>query len=344
MHITHIVDIVGRRALRKRALAGVLACAAAAACALAAAGPVDAADYPTRPVTIIVPSTPGGTLDRASRMLGPKLEARLGQPFVVEVRPGAGGMIGAAAVAKAAPDGYTLLMSSSAAHVLVKLLNKKTPYDPTKDFVSLALVSHAPWVLVANPSFPATSVKELIKLAKDKPGTLSYASGGPGNPAHIYAEMLKKMAGIDMVHVPYKGVTAALNDIVGGHVPFMFSDVLPAYPLINDGKLRALAVSSAKRVPLLPQVPSVAEAGVPGFDAAGWVLMAAPAGTPPEIVAKLQGELKTVLTSPESKEWFVKNGMSPAGSESPEELRRFVQAELERWGGILEQIGIARSQ
>ena len=277
-------------------------------------------------------------------MLGAKLEARLGQPLVVEVRPGAGGMIGAAAVAKAEPDGYTLLMSSSAAHVLVKILNKNTPYDPMKDFVPLALVAHAPWVLVANPSFPATSVKELIKLAKEKPGALSYASGGPGNPAHIYAEMLKKMTGIDMVHVPYKGVTAALNDIVGGHVPFMFSDILPAHPLIADGKLRALAVSSAKRVPLLPQVPSVAEAGVPGFDAAGWVLMAAPANTPPAIVAKLHGELKSVLELPESKEWFVKNGMSPAGSQSIEELQGFVQSELVRWGGILEQTGIAPSQ
>jgi tripartite-type tricarboxylate transporter receptor subunit TctC len=342
MHNMHIVDIVDRRALSKGVLAGALACAAA--CALATAGTVHAAGYPERPVTIIVPSTPGGTLDRASRMLGAKLEARLGQPFVVEVRPGAGGMIGAAAVAKAAPDGYTLLMSSSAAHVLVKILNKKTPYDPTKDFVSLALVSHAPWVLVTNPSFPANSVQELIKQARGKPGKLSYASGGPGNPAHIYMEMLKKAAGIDVVHVPYKGVTAALNDIVGGHVPFMFSDILPAYPLITGGKLRALAVSSAKRVPLLPNVPSVAEAGVPGFDAAGWVLMAAPANTPPDIVAKLQGELRTILALPETKEWFVKNGMSPAGSESPEELRQFVQAELARWGGILGQIGIARSQ
>lgn len=343
MHIMHIVDIVDRRTLRKGVLAGALACTAAA-CALTAAGTVNAADYPARPVTIIVPSTPGGTLDRASRMLGAKLEARLGQPLVVEVRPGAGGMIGAAAVAKAEPDGYTLLMSSSAAHVMVKILNKKTPYDPMKDFVPLALVAHAPWVLVVNPSFPATSVKELIKLAKEKPGALSYASGGPGNPAHVYAEMLKKMTGVDMVHVPYKGVTAALTDIVGGHVPFMFSDILPAHPLIADGKLRALAVSSAQRVPLLPQVPSVAEAGVPGFDAAGWALMAAPANTPPAIVAKLHGELKSVLELPESKEWFVKNGMSPAGTRSVEELKGFVQSELARWGGILEQTGIAKSQ
>ncbi len=342
MHTMHFVDFVDRRALRKGALAAALVCVAAYA--LAAAGAVDAAGYPERPVTIIVPSTPGGTLDRASRMLAPKLEARLGQAFVVETRPGAGGMIGAAAVAKATPDGYTLLMSSSAAHVLVKLLNKKTPYNPTTDFVPLALVAHAPWVLVTNPSFPATSVQELIKLAKEKPGTLSYGSGGPGNPGHIYAEMLKKMTGTDMVHVPYKGVTAALNDIVGGHVPLMFSDILPAYPLINEGKLRALAVSSAKRVPLLPNIPSVAEAGVPGFDAAGWVLMAAPANTPPEIVAKLHAELKAILESTEMKEWLGKNGMSPPGSQSPEELQRFVQAELVRWGGILEQTGIVRPQ
>jgi tripartite-type tricarboxylate transporter receptor subunit TctC len=343
MRIKHIVDIVDRHTPRKGALAGALACTAVA-WALAAAGTGIAADYPERPVTVIVPSTPGGTLDRASRMLGQKLEARLGQPFVVEVRPGAGGMIGAAAVAKAAPDGYTLLMSSSAAHVLVKLLNKKTPYDPNKDFVPLALVSHAPWVLVTNPSLPANSVQELIALAKAKPGALSYASGGPGNPGHIYAELLKKMTGTNMAHVPYKGVTAALTDIVGGHVPLMFSDILPAYPLINDGKLRALAVSSAKRVPLLPHIPSVAEAGVPGFDAAGWVLLAAPAKTPSDIVAKLHGELKAVLALPESKEWFVKNGMTAGGTESIEELKRFVEAELARWGGILEQTGIIQSQ
>jgi tripartite-type tricarboxylate transporter receptor subunit TctC len=342
MQMVHFVDFVGRRASRKGVLAGVLACAAA--WALAAAATVDAAGYPERPVTVIVPSTPGGTLDRASRMLGPKLEARLGQPFVVEVRPGAGGMIGAIAVSKAAPDGYTLLMSSSAAHVLVKLLNKKTPYDPNKDFIPLALVAHAPWVLVTNPSLPVASVKDLIKLAKSKPGSLSYGSGGPGNPGHIYAEMFKKMTGTDMVHVPYKGVTAALNDVVGGHVPVAFSDILPAYPLIQDGKLRALAVSSAKRVPLLADLPSVAEAGVPGFDAAGWVLMAAPAGTPPEVVTKLHAELNAVLELTETKEWFVKNGMSPAGSQSVEELKGFVRSELTRWGGILEQTGIVKSQ
>ena len=342
MHIAHFVDFVARRALRKAALACALACAAA--WASAAVGVVDAAGYPERPVTVIVPSTPGGTLDRASRMLAPKLEARLGQPFVVEVRPGAGGLIGAAAVSKATPDGYTLLMSSSAAHVLVKLLNKNTPYDPMKDFVPLALVAHAPWILVTNPSVPATTVQELIKLAKDKPGSLSYGSGGPGNPGHIYAEMFKKMTGTDMVHVPYKGVTDALKDIVGGHVPLMFSDILPAYPLINDGKLRPIAVSSAKRVPLLPDIPSVAEAGVPGFDAAGWVLMAAPANTPPEIVAKLHGALKAALEETESKEWLGKNGMTPTGSQSVQELQGFVQSELTRWGGILEQTGIVKSQ
>jgi tripartite-type tricarboxylate transporter receptor subunit TctC len=342
MQIANFVEFVARCAPRRGVLAGALACAAA--WALAGTGTVVAAGYPERPVTIIVPSTPGGTLDRASRMLGAKLEARLGQPFVVEVRPGAGGMIGAIAVTKAAPDGYTLLMSSSAAHVLVKLLNKKTPYDPNKDFVPLALVAHAPWVLVTNPSVPAKSVKELIALAKAKPGSLSYGSGGPGNPGHIYAEMFKKMTGTDMVHVPYKGVTAALNDIVGGHVPLMFSDILPAHPLINDGKLRALAVSSAKRVPLLANIPSVAEAGVPGFDAAGWALMAAPAGTPPEVVAKLNAELNAVLEATDSKEWLVKNGMSPAGSQSVEELRGFVQSELTRWGGILEQTGIVKPQ
>jgi tripartite-type tricarboxylate transporter receptor subunit TctC len=336
--------MIDRWSISRTMVAGALACAVAGACLLAAAGTAAAADYPTRPVTIIVPSTPGGTLDRASRMLGEKLAERLGQPFVVEDRPGAGGIIGAQAVAKADPDGYTLLMSSSAAHVLVPLLRKHIPYDPLKDFVPLAFVANAPWVLVVNPSLPVNSVQDLIKLAKEKPGELAYASGGPGNPAHIYAELLKSMTGIDMRHVPYKGVSAALNDIVGGHVPLMFSDLLPAIPLITAGKLRALAVTSAERVPSVPQVPTVAESGVPGFDAVGWAMMAAPANTPPEIVKKLNDELKRALALPETKEWIVKNGLAPAPTRTPEELQRFVQAELSRWGKILERIGIAGSQ
>lgn len=336
--------MIDRRNISRTMVNDALACAVAGACLLATASAVAAADYPTRPVTIIVPSTPGGTLDRASRMLGEKLAERLGQPFVVEDRPGAGAIIGAQAVAKAAPDGYTLLMSSSAAHVLVPLLRKQIPYDPLKDFVPLALVAHAPWVLVVNPSLPVNSVQDLIKLAKEKPGELAYASGGPGNPAHIYAELLKSMTGIDMRHVPYKGVSAALNDIVGGHVPLMFSDLLPALPLITSGKLRALAVTSAERTPSAPQIPTVAESGVPGFEAVGWAMMVAPADTPKEIVAKLHDELKRILAQPEIKEWIVKNGLAPAPAQSPEELQRFAQAELSRWGKVLEQIGIARSQ
>jgi tripartite-type tricarboxylate transporter receptor subunit TctC len=338
------MEIIYRRIFSRSVVADSLACAVAGACLLTTANMAGAADYPSRPVTIIVPSTPGGTLDRASRLLGERLSERLGQPFVVEDRPGAGAIVGAQAVAKAAPDGYTLLMSSSAAHVLVPILRKQTPYDPIKDFVPLALVAHAPWVLVVNPSLPVNSVQDLIKLAKEKPGGLSYASGGPGNPAHIYAELLKSMTGIDMVHVPYKGVSAALNDIVGGHVPLMFSDLLPALPLIAAGKLRAVAVSSAERAPSLPQVPSVAEAGVPGFHAVGWAMMVAPANTPPEIVGKLHDELKRVLALPETREWIVKNGLTPAGSQPPDQLQRFVQAEMTRWTNVLEQIGVARSQ
>jgi tripartite-type tricarboxylate transporter receptor subunit TctC len=338
------MDVINRRNFNRRIVAGALACAVTGAYPLATADMVAAADYPTRPVTIIVPSTPGGTLDRASRLLGEKLAERLGQPVLVEDRPGAGAIVGAQAVAKAAPDGYTLLMSSSAAHVLIPILRKQIPYEPLKDFVPLALVAHAPWVLVVNPSLPVNSARDLIKLAKETPGGLSYASGGPGNPAHIYAELLKSMAGIDMAHVPYKGVSAALNDVVGGHVPLMFSDLLPALPLISAGKLRALAVSSAERAPSLQQVPSLGEAGVPGFHAVGWAMMVAPANTPPEIVSNLHTELKGILALPETQEWIVKNGLTPATSQPPDELQRFVQAEMSRWTKVLEQIGIARSQ
>jgi tripartite-type tricarboxylate transporter receptor subunit TctC len=338
------MEMIDRRNLSRTKVAGALARAVAGACLLAAAGAAAAADYPTRTVTIVVPSTPGGTLDRASRLLGERLAERLGQAFVVEPRPGAGAIIGAQAVAKAEPDGYTLLMSSSAAHVLIPILRKQIPYDPLKDFVPLALVAHAPWVLVVHPSLPVHSVQDLIKLAKEKAGALDYASGGPGNPAHIYAELLKSMTGIEMRHVPYKGVSAALNDIVGGHVPLMFSDLLPALPLINGGKLRGIAVTSAERSPSAPQLPTVAESGVPGFNAVGWAMMVAPANTPKEIVAKLHSELKGILARPETKEWLIKNGLAPTPAQSPEQLQEFAKAELSRWRKVLQQIGIAGSQ
>jgi tripartite-type tricarboxylate transporter receptor subunit TctC len=314
-------------------------------CALAMSSiPAIAQNYPSRAVTMIVPFPAGGGLDAMARTLGQRLADRLGKPVVVENRAGAAGITGATAVSRAAPDGYTLLVGSGSSLAISATLRKDLPYDPAKDFVPLALVAYNPFVLVVNASLPVHSVPDLIKLAKEKPGSLSYASGGPGHPAHIYAEMLKRMAGIEMVHVPYKGVAPALNDVVGGHVPLMFVDLLPALQLIADGRVRALAVSSVSRVPSVSQIPPMTEVGFPGFDAAVWSMIVAPANTPAEIASKLRAELKIILALPEIRDWIVNNGMTPASSLSPEELQTFVKSEIVRWSEILEQIGIARSQ
>jgi len=338
------METIERRTFSKLAAAGLLASSVLGAHALVTASAVRAEDYPTRPVTIIVPFPAGGTLDGIARVVGEKLAARLGKPFVVENRPGAGSATGTAAVAKAAPDGYTLLMGGSSPLAINPALRKEIPYDPAKDFVPLALVAHSGFVLVVHPSLPVRSVPELVKLAKEKPGSLSYASGGPGSPQHICAEIFKSMAGIDLAHVPYKGGAPALSDVVGGHVPLVFADMLPALPMIAEGKVRALAVTPTTRVPSLPDVPPLTDAGVPGFDVVAWPMFAAPANTPAAIVGKLQTELKSILATPEMREWIVKTGMTPVTPLTAEELRRFLQTEIARWPNILERIGMARSQ
>ena len=261
------------------------------AAALAIVTSASAESYPSRAVTLVVPFPPGSAPDGIARLLGTKLADRLGKPFVVDNRPGASSILGTSEVAKAAPDGYTLLVGGASSFATGPALRKSPPYDPPKDFRPLALIGHVPFVLVVNPSLPVHSVLDLIKLANAKPGELSYGSGGPGHTAHIYAELLKSMTGIQMVHVPYKGSPPALNDIVGGHIQLMFADVVPALPLIEGGKVRALAVSSNTRLASLPHIPTVAEAGVPGFDASAWIMVVAPVKTPTEIVDKLRTEV-----------------------------------------------------
>ena len=256
------MDSIQRRLFTK----GVALAAIVSGTTLVTADGVHAEDYPTRAVTIVAPFPAGATIDGTARMLAQKLAERLGTPFVVENRPGAGGVTAAIAVAKATPDGYTLLMGGSSVLALNPALRKELPYDPAKHFVPLAVLAGGPFVLVVHPSLPVHSVPDLVKLAKEKPGQLSYASGGAGNASHICAEMLKHMTGIDMVHVPYKGTAPALNDVVGAHVPLMFVDLLPALQLIAEAKVRALAVSSTTRAPSLPDIPTMAEAGVAGFD------------------------------------------------------------------------------
>ena len=310
----------------------------------ASAYPALAEDFPARQITLVAPWPPGGAVDALCRALAPGVGDRLGRPLVVENRPGAGSVIGTAAVAKAAPDGYTLVMAGSGSLAISTALYKKLPYDPTKDFAPIALIAKIPFVLVVNPSLPVHSVGELIAYGKANPGKLSYGSGGPGSPHHLYAEMFKSMTGIEMAHVPYKGSAPALTDVVAGHIPLMFSDTVPSLPLIQEGKVRALGVSSATRLPTAPQIPPIAEGGIPGFDAAGWGMIVAPASTPAAIVSRLNAELLTVLTTTEVQQQIIRLGMVPAQPAPSARLQDYINSEIARWGKVVQQAGLAGTE
>ena len=322
---------------------------AAAALLMGVASPAQAQtspaqDYPNRAVTLVVPYPAGGGLDALARMLGQKLAERLGKPVVIENRTGAGTVIGAASVAKAAPDGYTIMLGTSTPFAITATLNKSLPYDPAKDFAPIALVSNAPFLLLVHPSQPVHSVADLIALAKAKPGQLSYGSAGPGSPQNLSFELLKTLTGINIVHVPYRGDGPALTDLVAGHIPTMFGEPTPILPLLKDGKVRALGVSSASRLPIAPDVPTIAEAGVPGFDLTSWQMIVAPAGTPQEIVDKLHVEVKKVLELPEVKAEFARTARITVDYPSVDDLQRFMRSEIVRLGKVVEHAGIARSQ
>jgi tripartite-type tricarboxylate transporter receptor subunit TctC len=311
---------------------------------LAQAQTSPAQDYPNRAVTLVVPSPAGGGLDALARMLGQKLAERLGKPVVIENRTGAGTVIGAASVAKAAPDGYTIMLGTSTPFAITATLNKSLPYDPAKDFAPIALVSNAPFLLLVHPSQPVHSVADLIALAKAKPGQLSYGSAGPGSPQNLSFELLKTLTGINIVHVPYRGDGPALTDLVAGPIPPMFGEPTPILPLLKDGKVRALGVSSASRLPIAPDVPTIAEAGVPGFDLTSWQMIVAPAGTPQEIVDKLHVEVKKVFELPEVKAEFARTARITVDYPSVDDLQHFMRSEIVRLGKVVEQAGIARSQ
>jgi tripartite-type tricarboxylate transporter receptor subunit TctC len=303
-----------------------------------------AQDYPNRTVTLVVPYPAGGGLDALARQLGQKLSDRLGKPVVIENRTGAGTVIGAASVAKAAPDGYTIMLGTSTPFAITATLNKSLPYDPGKDFAPIALTSNAPFLLLVNPEQPVRSVAELVALAKSKPGQLSYGSAGPGSPQHLSFELLKTMTGIDVVHVPHRGDAPALTNLVAGHIPMMFGEPTPVLPLLKDGRVRPLAVSSATRLPIAPEIPTVAEAGVPGFNLTSWQMIVAPAGTPKEIIDRLHAEVKHVLDLPEIKADFARTGRITVNYPPVDELQRFMRSEIVRLGKVVEQAGIARSQ
>jgi tripartite-type tricarboxylate transporter receptor subunit TctC len=314
------------------------------AAALLSAPTAFAQDYPNRQITLIAPWPAGGAIDTLSRTVAPPLGERLGKSVVIENRPGAGSVIGTAAAAKSAPDGYTLGFPGSGSLAISSTMYKKLPYDPVKDFIPLALVAKIPFVLVVTPSLPVRSVAELVKYGKENPGKLAFASGGPGSPHHLYGELLKSLTGLEMTHVPYKGSAPALTDVIAGHVPVLFSDVSAGLPQVRDGKVRALGVSTAVRLPSAPDLPPIAEVGVPGFDAAGWGVLTVPPGTPKEIVTKLKVALDAVMALPEVQQQIIKLGMIPGGGASSEELERFIASEIARWGKIVTQAGLAGTE
>jgi len=301
-------------------------------------------NYPTRPVTVVVPYAAGGGLDVVARLLAAKLAERTGKGFIVENRLGAGGVIAANSVAKAAPDGYTILCGSSTQLAIQVTLHKALPYNPATDFMPIALVASVPFVLIVNPSLPVHTAGDLVKLAKEKPGQLSFGSSGVGGPPHLYMELLQTMTGAKMVHIPYKGTAQAIVDVVAGRVPILMSDVAPAAPLIKAGKVRALGVSSTTRVAVLPDVPPIADNGVPGFDAVAWLMLVAPAATPPAIVDKLHAGLKTIVAAPDTQQKLVAFGVIPIDSPPVPALRDFVKTEIGRWGKVVQHAGLAGSE
>jgi tripartite-type tricarboxylate transporter receptor subunit TctC len=327
-----------------KCLPACLAAVVASLLAMAVAPSARADDYPTRPVTLIVPYTPGGSTEILARIVAQKLEQRLGKPVIVENKPGAGTVIGSNAVAQPTPDGYTLLMATPTPMAINVTVHKSLPYDPAADFVPLGMVASAPFFLVVNPELPVHTVNELIAYAKANPGKLSYGSGGVGAPHHLYMELFKSMTGTQMAHVPYKGSLPALDDVVGGHIQLMFCDIPPAAGMVAAGKVRALGVSTRERIAAYPDIPTVAEAGVPGFDVAGWFMIVAPAKTPRAIVDKLHGELLNVMASPDVKERIVKLSLVPLPTPSVGDMQSFVKTEIVRWGKIVQQAGIAGTE
>jgi tripartite-type tricarboxylate transporter receptor subunit TctC len=303
-----------------------------------------AQDYPTKQINLIAPWPAGGAVDAICRAVAPHLSERLGKPVVVENRPGAGSVIGTAAGAKAPGDGYTMVMAGSGSLAIASTMYKKLPYEPVKDFTHIALGAKIPFILVVHPSLPVHTVAELVTYAKDNPGKLSFGSGGPGSPHHLYGELLKSMTGIEMTHVPYKGSAPALTDVIAGHIPILFSDTVPSLPQIKSGKVRALGVSTAIRLPSAPEIPPIAEVGVPGFDAAGWGVFSVPASTPKEVVAKLQAALNATLALPDVQQQIIRLGMIPGGPGSPEDLGRFIDSEIARWGKVVRQAGLAGTE
>jgi tripartite-type tricarboxylate transporter receptor subunit TctC len=301
--------------------------------------PGAAQSYPSKPIRLIVPFPPGGPNDILGRVVAQKLTEQLGYQVVIDNRGGAGGIIGAELGARAAPDGYTLLLGGTASMSINPGLHKTLPYDPIKDFSAVSLVGTAPSMLIAHPTVPIRTVKDLIKLAKAKPGQLNFASAGIGTPPHLAGELFKSMAGVDMVHVPYKGGGPALTDLLAGQVGLYFSGISSALPFVREGKLRGIAVTSAKRTAVVPDMPTIAESGLPGYEVGNWYAILAPAATPAAIVARLNAEINTALKVAEVRKRFLELAADPVGS-SPAELGMYIRSEIAKWAKVIKLAGI----
>jgi len=309
---------------------------AGGACAAAAQA------YPAKPIRFIVPSTPGGSVDTLARTVGPRLADRWGQQVIVDNRPGAGGAIAGELVAKSPPDGYTLLVGTVASLATNVSLQKKLPYDPLKDFVPVTLIATQNLMLLVHPSLPVKSVKELTALAKKKPGSLSFSSAGNGTGGHLSGELYKMLAGVDLLHVPYKGVAPAMIDVVSGQVTMTFASILSGSQQVRTGRLRALAVTGARRSPAVAELPTMMEAGVAGYESATWYGIVAPAGTPADIVNRLSSEVVAILKGPEMNDRLSKEGADPVGN-TPAEFARHIQTEIEKWRKVIRAAGIQPS-
>ncbi|CAN7280000.1 tripartite tricarboxylate transporter substrate binding protein [Pseudorhodoferax sp. LjRoot39] len=308
--------------------------------ALLAIAPIAQAEgFPDKPVMLVVPFPPGGPTDAMARTIAAEMKDRLGQPVVVENRAGAGGNIGAEYVARAAADGQTLLFGTSGPLAINASLYRKSGYDPIKSFAPVIRVGHLPNILVVHPSVPAQNVKELVAYAKANPGKLSYASSGNGASSHLAGVLFNEKAGTDIQHIPYKGTGPALNDLLGGQVGMSFTDVLTALPYVKTGKLRALGIATAQRSQALPDLPTIAEQGVPGYDVSVFFGIVAPAGTPADRIAKLNKAFVEVLASPKVKELFATQGLESAPDHTPAQLAKFIAAQKAAWAAVVKQSG-----
>ena len=316
------------RALAAAVLAAVIAAAAAA---------VGAQSYPVKPVRVVVPFPPGSGVDITTRLYAPRLSEALGQPVIADNRAGAAGNVGAEAVARAAPDGYTLLVAP-ASIAIGQTLYQKLPFDLMRDFQPVAMLASVPFVLVVHPSLPVKSVKDLLAFARARPGQVNYASTGNGSSPHLTAEMLKMQARIDVVHIPYKGTPQAVTDLLTGQVSFMFANALSVLPQVNAGRLRALAVTSAKRSAATPQLPTVAESGLPGFESGTWFAVLAPAATPRDAVTRLSAEVSRLTQHPDIREKLAAQG-AEAVTMNPEQTAAHVKSEIAKWGKVVKASG-----